>query len=205
MRRIKPRHLTQANFAAPSRRKVAAYHEAAHAVARLVHGLSFDTAVVDDEGGGGVEIAGTPKGLPWGAAVRALAGPIAESRYTGQAFDAVVAVGGGMTDYKYAKEYLKFTEREMPEARQAAHRLVCKYWPAIMQVAAVLDAKGEITPLDVIAALRASGLMGCLPPEAESGATPEGKDRCDNDTAANSPPIAHSVERSCPGADGNPL
>jgi hypothetical protein len=66
------------------RRADAAHHEAGHAVARLIHGLSFARAYILPDGTGAVEIADSPKGEPWGGAIRALAGPVAEARYSGQ-------------------------------------------------------------------------------------------------------------------------
>jgi hypothetical protein len=109
----------------------------------LLHGLSFERAYICADGTGGVEFAG-PKGEPWGAAIRALAGPCAEARYLGQPVAEMFTNGTGEVDHEHAQAALAAAGRDLPEALDITNQLIEWSWPAIVAIAAVLEAKGEI-------------------------------------------------------------
>jgi hypothetical protein len=136
--------------------RAAAHHEAGHAVARLVHGLSFERAFINDDGTGAVVVGHSRAGAPWGGAIRALAGPIAEAHHTGQPVAEMLADLNSGEDFRQAQAALAAAGREMAEALAVAEYLVDECWPAIVAIAAVLEAKGEIREPQAIAIINAT-------------------------------------------------
>jgi hypothetical protein len=141
----------------PSSRNVAAYHESGHAVARLIHGLTFSRAWVADDGTGGVVVGNSPPGQHWGASIRALAGPVAEARRTGQPLDEILTSQAGSVDRQHAEAALAAAGRTMAQAVEVAEKLTTFAWPALCAIAEILDANGEIRPPRCIAIMN-----GCL-------------------------------------------
>ena len=133
----------------PSDRRAAAHHESGHAVARLIHGLRFDRAYILADGTGAVEVGPGPRGHRWGGAIRALSGPVAEARYTGQPLGQILS-DQAQVDYEHASAALEGTQHTLREAVEVAHQLVDWAWPGIEALAAVLEAEGEIAPGEAI-------------------------------------------------------
>jgi hypothetical protein len=128
-------------------RRAAAYHEAGHVIARLTHGLTFDRAYICADGTGLVEIGLGPRGEPFGGAVRALAGPIAEwvlSDY--QTPLGQILNDQAKTDFEHARAALAVigADQKFGEAVDIAHQLITWAWPGVVAIAGVLAAEGDI-------------------------------------------------------------
>jgi hypothetical protein len=141
-----------------SDRTASAFHEAGHAVVRLLHGLTFDRAYINSDGTGAVEIGRSPRGQPGGAAIRALAGPVAEARYSGQPLAEILA-DQAKVDHDHARAALAAAGRSEDEAEAIAiaEKLVAWAWAPISAIAALIDANGEIRQGRAIAIIN-----GCL-------------------------------------------
>jgi hypothetical protein len=136
-------------------RNLAAYHESGHVVARLIHGLTFARAYVNDDGTGGVLIGNSPPGQAWGASIRALAGPVAEARRTGQPLQEILESQAGLVDHQHAKAALALAGRSMADAIALTERLITYAWPALCAIAEILNATGEIRPPRCFAVINA--------------------------------------------------
>jgi hypothetical protein len=141
----------------PDIRQIVAYHEAGHAIARAVHRVPLSKAFIAADG-----VTGETTFPPFrtsdrfSAAIRSLAGPVAEARYSGRALEEILS-GPGRTDHAHAQAWLSVTQRNITEAVEVAECLVDLHWGAIDRVAAVLSADGEISGVDVAAIVRPNG------------------------------------------------
>jgi hypothetical protein len=134
---------------------VTAHHEAGHIVARLIHGLTFDRAIVREDGSGSVDCASGPLGEAWGAAIRALSGPISESTYTDQPLGEILE-NQAVVDRAHAYAALAAAGRQMADAIDFTCELVTWAWPAITAIARVLEANGEIGQDEAIGLINAT-------------------------------------------------
>jgi len=121
----------------------AAIHEAGHVVARLVHGAGFERAFIRPDGTGLTEFIPKPGADPFEGAIRALAGPIAEAIFSGQPLGQILS-DQAQVDRAHARAALAAARRNMGDAVDDAAALLSRCWPAVVAIAAVLEADGEI-------------------------------------------------------------
>jgi hypothetical protein len=121
-----------------------AYHESGHAVARLVHGAPFLSVEIGEDGEGAVDVGRHREYDRLRAAVRCLAGPLAEARFTGQRL-AEVFEEGGRLDLAMARDALGGTGVDMEDAIEATVALMHEHWPAVRRLADVLAERGALS------------------------------------------------------------
>jgi hypothetical protein len=154
------------------RSKAAAFHEAAHAVARL-HVGERATGVLIGNDGSGLSLgtgqqwaAGHGQYSAWNLVLYCLAGPYAEARVSRRARALVMLTGGGEKDYRVAQNPVRWlVTRGYADTESAAWErgeretlaFLGERWAAIARVADALLQSGRLSASEVRALAEETG------------------------------------------------